>query len=107
MSKDKSQKSTPSLTLNEAIDFGEYNPDYLAQFEEWDTLTPHIQWQLIRKAVDIRRQQMITQYAELNNVLNLSKKPHVQSAMKNVEKQLDDLRKDREDLYVVYSKRMV
>ena len=100
-------KVKPNLTLNEAIDFGEYSPEYLAQFDEWHSLTPHIQWQLIRKAVDIRRQQLITQYAELNNVLDLSKKPHVQRAMKDVEQQLDKLMKDREDLYVEYSRKMV
>lgn len=94
---------TASLTLQQAIEFGEYHPEYLANFAEWHTLSTHIQWQLIRKALDIRHKQLITQYAELNNALNLSKKPHVKQAMKLVEKQLEKLNQDQEDLYVEYS----
>lgn len=102
-----SNRKISSLTLNEAIDFGEYNPEYLSQFEEWQTLSPHIQWQLIRKALDTRRQQLITQYAELNNILDMSKKPHVQKAMKDVEEQLQKVMDDRERLYIEYSAGMV
>ena len=109
ISDEKKRTSPPpsSLTLREAIDFGEYKPEYLEQFEEWETLSPHIQWELIRKALDIRHKQLITQYAELNNVLNLSKKPQVQLAMKDMENQLDDFMQDREALYVEYSRKMV
>src|SRR3990172_7396662 len=95
-----------SLTLQQAIEFGEYDPKYLSNFAEWHTLSAHIQWQLIRKALDIRQRQLITQYAELNNVLDMSKKPHIHGAMKNVEKQISDLMKDRERLYVEYSNKM-
>lgn len=95
---------TPSnLTLGNVIDLGEYNPEYLQNFPEWHTLSTHIQWQFIRKALDIRNRQLITQYAELNNVLELSKKPAVQQAMKNVEKLLQKLSRDRERLYIQYS----
>jgi len=59
--------------------------------------------ELIRKALNNRHSQLITQYAELNNVLDLRLKPDVQEAMKNVEKQLKDFEKDRERLYVEYS----
>lgn len=92
-----------TLTLQQVIDLGEYSPEYLQNFTEWHTLSPHIQWQFIRKALDIRNRQLITQYAELNNVLDLSKKPAVQQAMKNVEKQMQKLSKDREKLYIEYS----
>ena len=98
------QKS--NITLQEAIDFGEYDPDVLANFSEWHTLSVHIQWQLIRKALDIRNRQLILQYAELNNILDASKKPQIAEAMKQVEKQLSDLSKDREKLYVEYSSKM-
>lgn len=97
---------TPTITLQQAIDFGEYQPEYLANFAEWHTLSPHVQWQLIRKALDIRHKQLITQYAELNNVLHLSKKPHVQHAMKSVEKQIQQLMQDRESLYVEFSEKL-
>ena len=97
---------TGNLTLQQAIDFGEYDPKSLSNFAEWHTLSTHIQWQLIRKALDIRHKQLITQYAELNNVLDMSKKPHIHGAMRNVEKQIADLMKDRERLYVEYSNKM-
>ena len=95
-----------NITLQQAIEFGEYNPDVLQNFAEWHTISVHIQWQLIRKALDIRDRQLILQYAELNNALNLSKKPYVREAIKNVERQLRDLAKDKERLYVEYSNKM-
>lgn len=101
-----SSQMRSNITLQQAVDFGEYNPKYLANFAEWHTLSVHIQWQLIRKALDIRQKQLITQYAELNNALNYSKKPHLHEAAKNVEKQLANLSKDREKLYVEYSNKM-
>lgn len=95
-----------NMTLQEAIEFGEYDPKVLQNFAEWHTLSIHIQWQLIRKALDIRHSQLITQYAELNNALDLSKKPHIRDAMKNVQRQLENLRDDKERLYVEYSNKM-
>lgn len=72
-SKPKVKKS--NITLQDAVEFGEYDPDYLQNFPEWHTLTPNIQWQLIRKALDIRRKQLLTHWAEINNSLDFSKKP--------------------------------
>ncbi len=95
-----------NMTLQQAIDFGEYNPKSLANFTEWHTLSIHIQWQLIRKALDVRQRQLITQYAELNNALNFSKKPHIHKACKSVERQLKKLTQDKEKLYIKYSNKM-
>lgn len=95
-----------SISLQQAIDFGEYDPQALANFSEWHTLSGHIQWQLIRKALDVRQRQLISQYAELNNVLCYSKKPNIHEACKSVEKQLQVLAKDREKLYAEYSEKM-
>lgn len=92
-----------NMTLQQAINFGEYDPGVLSNFAEWHTLSTHIQWQMIRKALEYRHEQLITQYAELNNVLDFSKKPHIMKACKNVIKQLKKLDKDREVLYVYYS----
>lgn len=110
--KEKDLKSSPppqntTITLHQAIDFGEYDPKFLSNFAEWHTLSPHIQWQLVRKALDNRNRQLITQYAELNNVLDYSKKPHIWGAIKNVEKQLKSLSEDREKLYVEFTNKMV
>ncbi len=95
-----------NLTLQQAIDFGEYEPKFLQNFAEWHTLSAHIQWELIRKALDVRHRQLITQYAELNNALDFSKKPYIKEAMKNVQRQLENLRDDKERLYVEYSNKM-
>ena len=103
---DSSSTQQPKMTLQQAINFGEYNPEYLANFAEWHTLTSHIQWQLVRKALDIRRRQLFTQYAELCSVLDLRDKPNVQESIKHVEQQLAELSKDRERLYVEFTDKM-
>jgi hypothetical protein len=97
---------TGNMTLQQVVDMGEYHPEYLANFAEWHTYSPHIQFQMIRRALDIRHRQLITQYAELNNVLDLRKKPHVKEAMKNVERQLRIFEDEREELFVRYSNLM-
>ena len=97
---------TGKMTLQQVIDMGEYHPEYLANFAEWHTLSIYIQFQMIRRALDIRHKQLITQYAELNNVLDLRKKPHVTEAMKNVEQQIRIFESEREELYVRYSNLM-
>lgn len=107
---EKNLTSTPpaksSLTLQQVIEFGEYDPKYLANFAEWHTLSVHVQWQLIRKALNNRHSQLITQYAELNNVFDFRLKPDVQEAMKNIERQLKDFEQDRERLFVEYSRKI-
>ncbi len=100
--KPKAQKR--SITLRDAIDLGEYDPEYLATFAEWHTLTPHIQFQYIREALDIRRKQYLLQWAEINNMLDFHLKPHLAEALKNIEKQLKVLEKDREAIYLQYSR---
>ncbi len=92
-----------ALSLREAIDYGEYDPSYLSSFDEWDELSPHIQWEYIRQALDVRQKQLMSQYAEMNNVLNFSKKPEVQKAVSNLETKLSQLANDRERLYIEYS----
>jgi hypothetical protein len=96
-------KSGNYLTLQKAIDFGEYNPDYLANFAQWHQLSRHSQFELIKQALENRRRHLLLQWAELNNMLDFSKKPHLKPALKNVEKQLKQVEQDRESLYVEYS----
>ena len=43
-------KKLPAITFQKAIDMGEYNPDYLATFPEWHSLTRHVQFEFIRRA---------------------------------------------------------
>lgn len=91
------------ITLEKAIELGEYDPNFLSNFAEWHELSRHVQFQLIRKALDNRYRQLVTQYAELSNVLDFSKKPEIRSAMENVDAQIKILRRDKEALYSQYS----
>lgn len=102
-----SSSSTPvvsSMTLAQAINMGEYDPEYLATFPEWHTFSRHVQFQYIKKALENRERQLIVQWAEINNMLDFHLKPHLKVALKNLEKQLKKVSKDREKLYSEYSK---
>lgn len=92
------------MSLSQAINFGEYDPAYLATFAEWHTLSKHIQFQYIRKALDNRERQLRVQWAEIVNFLDFSKKPHLKDALENIQKQMKIVEKDREKLYLEYSK---
>lgn len=98
-------KPTPTtyLTLSKAIEFGQYEPLYLATFAEFNLLDRHSQYELIKEALDNRYRQLIKQWAEINNVLDFSRKPHLQTALRNIEKQKKVLEDDREKLFVEYS----
>jgi hypothetical protein len=91
------------LTLAKAIELGEYDPEFLAQFPEWHKLTRHIQFEYVRTALDNRRKQLLTQWATIYNTLDYRLKPHLAAAADNVKMQLDKLRDDKERLYVEYS----
>jgi hypothetical protein len=99
-----SSKVANKMTLQKAVDLGEYNPDYLSTFAEWHTLSRHIQFQHIRTALENRRKHLIMQWAEINNILDFSKKPDLAKALKNIEDQLHKIEDDRETLFVEYSK---
>lgn len=97
------QRVSPTMTLQKAVDLGEYDPSYLAIFPEWNALSRHVQWQMIRQALRNRRKQLMVQWAEVANQPDLSKKPHLAVALKNIQKQLDRLQTDEENLQVEYS----
>lgn len=96
-------QSSQAMTLQKAIELGEYDPKFLAGFAEWHNLSRHAQFQMVRKAMDNRRQHLISQWAEINNVLDFSKKPHLQDALKNIEQKMKEVELDREKLWVEYS----
>ncbi|HVZ58920.1 MAG TPA: hypothetical protein VG935_04180 [Patescibacteria group bacterium] len=103
LGKGRANPTAGRLTLQKAIELGEYDPEYLGQFPEWHTLTRHIQFEYIRTALDNRNKQLIRQWAEITNVLDFSQKPHLKEALHNIEAQLEKLKQDKEDLYVKYS----
>jgi hypothetical protein len=99
----KRPRLSRKMTMKEVIDLGEYRPEFLSTFPEWYTLSAHIQFQYIRQALDNRRRHLITQWAEINNVLDFHLKPELKQGLKNIEKQLKILEEDRERLYIEYS----
>lgn len=92
-----------TLTLDKAIEMGEYDPDYLAQFPEWHQLSIHLQFELVKKALAKRRKQMLTQWMEVEQANDYTIKPHLQEASRSILKQLDKLTKDKESLYAKFS----
>lgn len=97
-------KQSPGMTLQKAIGMGEYDPEYLATFPEWFDLSRHMQFQYIREALENRNRHLITQWAEINNMLDFRLKPNLAEALKNIEIQMKKLDKDKERLYLEYSK---
>jgi len=98
-----SPKSKQFMTLQKAVDMGEYDPEYLATFPEWFTLSRHVQFQFIKQGLDNRRRQLWLQWAEINNTPNFHLKPHLAIALTNVEKQIKKLDSDWEKFFVKYS----
>lgn len=95
-------KPTKSFQLVDVIEMGEYDPDYLATFVEWQTLSKTMQWNLIKKALDIRERQLVQQWAEVNNILDFRLKPELKIVLKNIEAKRHQLFRDRERLLSEY-----
>ena len=85
---------------------GEYDPKFLSQYPEFVSLSPHVQFQYIRRALKNRRRQLVVQWAEINNVLDFRLKPELRLALRNIEKKLKKLEEDMERLYLDYSSKM-
>ena len=102
--KSSGKPTISGMTLAQAVELGEYNPQYLSTFAEWHTLSRHVQFQYIRQALDNRNKHLIQQWAEIVNMLDFSKKPELADALQNIQKQIKDLDRDREKLYLEYSK---
>ncbi len=93
-----------NMTLKEAIELGEYNPEFLANFPEWHTFSRHVQFEYIRKALDNRNRQLLVQWAEINNTIDFRLKPQMAEALENIQKQMKKLDAERDRLYFEYSK---
>ena len=98
-----SPKNSDTITLQKAIDMGEYDPEYLANFPDWHKLSRMMKWQMIRPAIRNRRRFLQVQWAEINNSLDYSRKPHLKQAGDNILKQLDVLLADEEKYQVEFS----
>jgi len=96
-------KKSDDITLQKAVDMGEYNPEYLANFPDWHKLSRMMKWQMVRQAIKNRRRFLQVQWAEINNIIDYSQKPHLKQAGDNILKQLDALLKDEEKYQVEFS----
>lgn len=95
--------AAPNITLKDAINLGEYNPEYLSAFAEWHTLSPYVQLQYLKQAMDNRVRNLTLQWAEINNVLDFRLKPELKTALSNIESQVKKIEADREKIYLEYS----
>ena len=96
--------TTPRLiSFKESIELGKYEVEYLSQYKEWQELDRHLQYQYITQALVNKRRQLRLQWALMANQPNFSKKPHLAVAQKKVQKALQDLEIDEEQLMVEYA----
>lgn len=73
------------ITLQKAVELGEYKPEYLGKFPEWKLLSKHAQLQLIRQGIRNRKTQLMNQYASLFNVLDFRlKKPELEPRLNHI-----------------------
>ncbi len=86
------------ITLQRAVDLGEYDPEYLSSFPEWHDLTPHLQWRMVHQAIKNRRTSLNVNWAEIANQPNYSQKPHLKPIQESIQKQLKQLQADEENL---------
>lgn len=93
---------TKTFRLGDVVEMGEYDPEYLATFAEWHTLSRPVQWTLIKKALDIRERQLVQQWAEVNNIHDFRLKPELKRVLKNIEDKRHEAMKDRERLLTEY-----
>ena len=62
------------MTLQKAVELGEYKPEVLSQYSDWKLLSKHGQLQFIRTGLRYHKGQLLTQYASLFNIPNYSLK---------------------------------
>ncbi|MCL4384377.1 hypothetical protein M1116_02900 [Patescibacteria group bacterium] len=92
------------MTLQKAVDMGEYDPEFLANFPEWHQLTRMMQWRYVREAIKNRKRFLLLQWAEVTNTLDLRLKPELKEALRNIEKQQEKVNQDEEKLQVEFAK---
>lgn len=90
------------LTLQKAVELGEYDPQVLAQFDEWQMLSAHAQLQLIDKGLDNCERQLGRQWAKISSLVGSNQDTPLANVLMNIEHQLQQLKKDRERLYTQF-----
>lgn len=95
----------PPMSLEEAVRLGEYQPEFLSRYPEWNTLSHFVQFQKISQALENRKRFLMQKWAEVINFMDENDDPKLrEEAKRGIEAQLADLRKDKEKLYWEYLK---
>ena len=92
-----------AISFEQAIELGEYDPEFLAQYSQWQTMSRHVQYQFIRQALENRHKQLRRQWADLCNQLDFRLKPHLKEAQKKVELEMKKLNDEEERLLTEYA----
>ena len=96
------KRTSKMITFDEAVDMGEYKPEYLSSFPKWHNLTKNLKWHYVRQAIKNRRRFLEVNYAETFNVIDFSKKPQLKKVLDTIQVQLKQLQKDEEELRLEY-----
>ncbi|MCX7928740.1 MAG: hypothetical protein N2558_03590 [Patescibacteria group bacterium] len=102
--KAKSSSSKKRITLRQAIEYGEYDVTYLSTFPEWHELPKHMQFEYLNEAMDNRRKQLLQHWAYINRTSNWSVRDDLKEISAGIEKQLDELERDRQKIMAEYLK---
>ncbi|MFZ2153577.1 MAG: hypothetical protein WAV41_06030 [Microgenomates group bacterium] len=108
---ERTPKSKPSakvnhMTLERAIELGEYDEKFLETFRDWADLSQNIRFNYILRAIKNRRQFLRLNYAETFNVLDYSQKPELKNVLEAINKRLIELQLEEEKIRVEYSSRL-
>ena len=104
--KSKPKSASPQMTLERAIELGEYDEKFLETFREWHELSNNIRFNYILKAIKNRRQFLRLNYAETFNVIDYSQKPELKKVLEAINNRLNELQKEEEKYRVEYSSKL-
>ncbi len=93
-----------TLTLEKVIALGEFEPEVLAKYPEWEKLSNSARFEMIRQGLEKRRQRLFNMWCDVVNFIGDFPQADRQETRENLERQLQTLRADKERLYNEYSK---
>lgn len=102
----KPKTSSPQMTLERAIELGEYDPKFLGTFPQWQDLSDNIRFNYILRAIKNRRQFLRLNYAETFNVIDYSQKPELKKVLEAINDRLDELQKEEEKYRIEYASKL-
>lgn len=93
------------MAFEDAIKMGEYLPERLAQYPEWQTFSHHVQWEYISKGIANRKTQLMHKWSEAINFMDQSEIPELKKQIADsIFEQIRKLGEEKERIYLEYSK---